>query len=130
MKDIFIINEQERKRILNLHIKSTKNHYLSEQYGNSVTFVDKTGNDIVIMDTSISKLGTQFSIKDKSSNNDITVKGFVDKSKLPRFVKDGNQVLPKTNNDAQKVINLLKTLKFDVTNDPKLLSHENLDIIY
>lgn len=31
MKNLFILSEEEKNRILNLHIESTKKHYLSEQ---------------------------------------------------------------------------------------------------
>jgi len=34
MKNLFIINEEEKNRILNLHETATKRHYLSEQINN------------------------------------------------------------------------------------------------
>jgi hypothetical protein len=48
MKNLFIINEEEKKRILNLHESASKRHYLSEQeykstIGGVTMVVDKDG---------------------------------------------------------------------------------------
>ena len=52
MKNLFIINEEEKKRILNLHESASKRHYLSEQQYRStnqdgtIMVVDNTGKPV------------------------------------------------------------------------------------
>ena len=81
MKNLFLINEDEKNRILNLHENATKQQYLTEQSTNYTPIQRKDG---------------KFYIKDNRTNQYV-------------LNNDNNVIVTKTEEDAQNYIN--NTLK-------------------
>jgi hypothetical protein len=58
MKNLFIINEEEKNRILNLHETATKNQYLSEQKNvfNDPLNLNSKQNEVVFKEKVVTRI--------------------------------------------------------------------------
>ncbi len=115
MKNLFILSEEEKNRILNLHESATKRHYLNEQeikqgpygdpyqykkVGNDFYYANKKGGDWTKVNNGKSIEVIQKSIFNLSTSTQQNQEKYNNKPKIPNNFKETNKVIGDTTYDT------------------------------